>query len=65
MAHFGWCITNHHSDCIVSFDSYTCTCTCHDGVDVPKEESSVEEEAERSGEQTPEQGVGDSDGDAD
>lgn len=64
---FGWCITGHDSDCIVEFadGSNKCGCDCHGSVDVPKEESSVKEEAERSGEHTPEQGVDSSDGDAD
>ena len=64
---FGWCITGHDSDCIVEFadGSNRCACNCHDGVDVPKEVPNVEEEAERSGEHTPEQGVDNSDGNAD
>jgi hypothetical protein len=68
MAFFGWCITNHHSDCIVSFSDNTCSCGCHTGeleiVDGPKEELNVTEE-EDSGEHTPEQGVDSSDGNAD
>lgn len=30
---FGWCLTQHHDDCIATFTSndkvHTCTCACH------------------------------------
>lgn len=69
MALFGWCTTGHHPNCIVSFSDNVCSCGCHTGelkiVDGPKEEIDVTEEERSSGEHTPEQGVEDTDGDAD
>lgn len=26
---FGWCITNHHTVCILEFPGHRCSCECH------------------------------------
>lgn len=27
---FGWCLTGHHSGCILKFPGHICACECHE-----------------------------------
>lgn len=29
MAIFGWCLDNHHANCLKQIPDYQCTCQCH------------------------------------